>query len=163
MVALCVFRTLTGPKAYLDHLVVAPEWQRRGIGRALVGRAIQEARASGASRIDLTASDRKVAVRSISRLAFRSGTRGPSGFRCEAGGALAGLDRRALLRAQTSVLGPRGVLSRSLSVSASVSLIRSPARHITTISPRNRMPMRAITGVAHSERTISSTVGGSAG
>ena len=32
MVTLCVFRTLTGPKAYLDHLVVAPEWQRRGSG-----------------------------------------------------------------------------------------------------------------------------------
>jgi GNAT superfamily N-acetyltransferase len=35
MVTLCVFRTLTGTKAYLDHLVVAPEWRRRGIGRAL--------------------------------------------------------------------------------------------------------------------------------
>src|SRR5688500_15085893 len=39
MVTLCVFRTLTGPKACLDHLVVAPDWRRRGIGRALVRHA----------------------------------------------------------------------------------------------------------------------------
>jgi ribosomal protein S18 acetylase RimI-like enzyme len=63
MVTLCVLRTLTGPKAYLDHLVVAPGRRRRGIGRALVLHAIEEARASGASRIDLTAGDRKQAGR----------------------------------------------------------------------------------------------------
>ncbi len=40
IVTLCVFRTLTGPKAYLDHLVVAPDCRRRGIGRALVEFAI---------------------------------------------------------------------------------------------------------------------------
>jgi len=32
MVTLCVFRTLTGPKAFLDHLVVAHDLRRRGIG-----------------------------------------------------------------------------------------------------------------------------------
>jgi GNAT superfamily N-acetyltransferase len=59
MVTLCVFQTLTGTKAFLDHLVVAPERRRQGVGRALVQHAIDQARAAGASRIDLTAGDRK--------------------------------------------------------------------------------------------------------
>jgi ribosomal protein S18 acetylase RimI-like enzyme len=72
MVTLCIFRTLTGPKAYLDHLVVAPGWRRRGIGRALVRHAIEQARASGASRIDLTANDQKQAGRALyESLGFR--------------------------------------------------------------------------------------------
>jgi GNAT superfamily N-acetyltransferase len=72
MVTLCVFRTLTGPKAYLDHLVVASDWRRRGIGRALVQHAIEQARAAGASRIDLTAGDAKEAGRALYQsLGFR--------------------------------------------------------------------------------------------
>src|SRR4051812_45573736 len=59
MVTLCVFTTLTGPKAHLDHLVVAPAWRQRGIGRALVRHAVEQARAAGASRVDLTANDTK--------------------------------------------------------------------------------------------------------
>src|SRR3954447_2472936 len=55
MVTLCMFATLTGPKAFVDHLVVAPESRRQGMGRALVQHAIAHARAAGASRIDLTA------------------------------------------------------------------------------------------------------------
>jgi ribosomal protein S18 acetylase RimI-like enzyme len=66
-VTLCVFRTLTGPKAYLDHLVVAPDWRRRGIGRALVEHAIEQARSAGASRIDLTANDEKQPGRALYR------------------------------------------------------------------------------------------------
>ena len=59
MVTLCVFTTLTGPKAFLDHLVVAPDSRRRGIGRALLEHAIERARDAGASRIDLTANRSK--------------------------------------------------------------------------------------------------------
>jgi ribosomal protein S18 acetylase RimI-like enzyme len=61
------FRTLTGPKAYLDHLVVASDWRRRGIGRALLEYAIEQARAAGASRIDLTANTEKQAGRALYR------------------------------------------------------------------------------------------------
>ena len=67
MVTLCVFRTLTGPKACLDHLVVAPDQRRRGIGRVLVEHAIEQADAAGASRIDLTAGDGKDAGRALYR------------------------------------------------------------------------------------------------
>ncbi len=65
MVTLCVFRTLTGPKAYLDHLVVAPDSRRRGIGRALLRHAIEQAEEAGASRIDLTAREEKQAGRAL--------------------------------------------------------------------------------------------------
>jgi ribosomal protein S18 acetylase RimI-like enzyme len=72
MVTLCVFTTLTGPKTYLDHLVVAPHWRRRGIGRALVEYAIEQAEAAGASRIDLTANAEKQAGHALYRsLGFR--------------------------------------------------------------------------------------------
>jgi ribosomal protein S18 acetylase RimI-like enzyme len=67
MVTLCVFMTLTGPKAYLDHLVVTPDSRGQGVGRALVQHAIQQARAAGASRIDLTANMEKQAGRALYR------------------------------------------------------------------------------------------------
>jgi hypothetical protein len=52
--------------------------------------------------------------------------------------------------------------SRSLSFSASTSLIRSPARHSTTISPRSRTPS-GLAPAARMTTTISSTAGGSGG
>jgi ribosomal protein S18 acetylase RimI-like enzyme len=72
MVTLCVFRTLTGPKAYLDHLVVAPGCRRWGIGRALTRHAIEQAAAAGAARVDLTAHREKAAGRALyESLGFR--------------------------------------------------------------------------------------------
>ncbi len=65
MVTLCVFTTPTGRKAYLDHLVVAPESRGHGIGRALVEYAIRQAREAGASRIDLTANAEKQPGRTL--------------------------------------------------------------------------------------------------
>jgi ribosomal protein S18 acetylase RimI-like enzyme len=80
MVTLCVFSTLTGPKACLDDLVVAPAWRRRGIARALMENAIEQARAAGASRIDLTANTEKQAGRTVYRsLGFQE--RGTASFR----------------------------------------------------------------------------------
>lgn len=67
MVTLCIYTTLTGAKANLDHLVVAPEARRRGIGRALMEYAIERARAAGASRVDLTARDTKQAAHGLYR------------------------------------------------------------------------------------------------
>jgi ribosomal protein S18 acetylase RimI-like enzyme len=67
MVTLCVFTTLTGEKAYLDHLVVAPQWRRSGIGRALVQYAVERAKDAGASRVDLTANATKQAGHGLYR------------------------------------------------------------------------------------------------
>ncbi len=52
--------------------------------------------------------------------------------------------------------------SRSLSANASASLIRSPARHSTTIRPRSLTPSRS-SPAARMTAMISSTVGGSGG
>lgn len=65
MVTLCVFTTLTGRKAFLDHLVVDPGFRRRGIGRELVRYAIVQAQNAGATRIDLTANTSKRAGRAL--------------------------------------------------------------------------------------------------
>lgn len=67
MVTLCIYTTLTGVKAYLDHLVVAPESQRSGIGRALMEYAIGCAKDAGACRVDLTARASKQAAHALYR------------------------------------------------------------------------------------------------
>ena len=65
MVTVCLFTTLTGKKAYLDHLVVARSWRARGVARQLMQHAIDIATTAGASRFDLTASDEKMAARTL--------------------------------------------------------------------------------------------------
>jgi len=65
MVTVCVFTTLTGKKAYLDHLVVAGDWRRRGVARRLMRHAIAVATSAGASRLELTASAEKVAAQAL--------------------------------------------------------------------------------------------------
>ena len=65
MVTLCIYTTLTGVKAYLDHLVVIPESRGIGIGRALVEYAIERARDADASRVDLTARATKQAAHAL--------------------------------------------------------------------------------------------------
>jgi GNAT superfamily N-acetyltransferase len=65
MVTVCVFTTLTGTKGDLDHLVVARNWRRRGVARHLMRHAIDIATTAGASRLDLTANDEKVAARTL--------------------------------------------------------------------------------------------------
>lgn len=67
MVTLCVYTTLTGAKAYLDHLVVVPDSQRSGVGRALVEYAVERAKHAGASRVDLTANDTKQGAQALYR------------------------------------------------------------------------------------------------
>ena len=67
MVTLCVYTTLTGVKAYLDHLVVAPDSRGIGIGRALVEYAIERARDADASRVDFTARATKQASHALYR------------------------------------------------------------------------------------------------
>ena len=72
MVTVCVFTTLTGRKAFLDHLVVAGDRRRRGIARELVRHAVAVATAAGASRLDLTAGAGKEPARALYRsLGFR--------------------------------------------------------------------------------------------
>ena len=65
MVTVCAFTTLTGRKAFVDHLVVARDWRRRGVARLLMRHAIEVADAAGASRIDLSANHSKSAARAL--------------------------------------------------------------------------------------------------
>lgn len=59
------FHHAEGKKAYVDHLVVARAWRRRGVARQLMRHAIDVAATAGASRLDLTASYEKVAARAL--------------------------------------------------------------------------------------------------
>jgi GNAT superfamily N-acetyltransferase len=45
--------TVQGSDAVLEHLWMEPEWMGLGIGRALLGHAIESARAQGATRLEI--------------------------------------------------------------------------------------------------------------
>jgi ribosomal protein S18 acetylase RimI-like enzyme len=66
--------------AYLEELYVVPERRGRGLGRALLEAAMQEARDRGATRIDLTTSVDDVAARALYESAgFTNREGGPDG------------------------------------------------------------------------------------
>jgi hypothetical protein len=89
--------------------------------------------------------------------AARSASHGPSAVHPHA--SIPTWRRRSFLPCLTKT-NPR-CSSRSVSVSDSASLIRSPARHSTTINPLRRLPYRAW-AAWRMTAMISSTVGGSA-
>lgn len=60
-----------GDKLHLQSLAVDPAWQRRGIGRALIARAVELARSRGASRLSLYTVVETGNVQVFERLGFR--------------------------------------------------------------------------------------------
>jgi ribosomal protein S18 acetylase RimI-like enzyme len=54
IVGVCVLET-HGTRALLEHVWIAPEYQGRGIGRALVERALDAAASAGLERVDVQA------------------------------------------------------------------------------------------------------------
>ncbi len=68
---LVVFSAPTGARAWIEDVVVAPATRGRGIGAALVGEALQRARAAGSRTVDLTSRpSREAANRLYVRLGF---------------------------------------------------------------------------------------------
>jgi GNAT superfamily N-acetyltransferase len=64
--------SIEGPTARLHHVMVVPERQRRGIGRALMATAIEWARSSGYVRLILnTTSEQEAAVLFYAGLGFQ--------------------------------------------------------------------------------------------
>jgi ribosomal protein S18 acetylase RimI-like enzyme len=72
--------TSPGLECYLAELYVAPEQRGRGLGRALMNAAIDEARARGADYMDLGTSEDDVAARALyESLGFINREGGPDG------------------------------------------------------------------------------------
>lgn len=69
-----------GQECYLAELYVAPQKRGRGLGRALLVAAIDEARSRGADTMDLGTSESDVAARNLyESLGFVNRERGPDG------------------------------------------------------------------------------------
>jgi GNAT superfamily N-acetyltransferase len=65
-----------GPFARITALVVAEDRRRRGIGRALIARATEQAIAEGCERIELTSADRRTDAHAFYRdLGFEEASR----------------------------------------------------------------------------------------
>ena len=68
---LVVFRAPTGPRAWIEDVVVAPATRGRGIGEQLVLEALRRAKAAGSRTVDLTSRpSREAANRLYVRLGF---------------------------------------------------------------------------------------------
>ncbi len=72
---LVVFRAPTGPRAWIEDVVVDTSTRGQGIGAALVGEALARATAAGARTVDLTSRpSRQAANRLYLRLGFEQRT-----------------------------------------------------------------------------------------
>ncbi len=67
---LVVFEAPTGPRAWIEDVVVSPQARGRGIGAALVDEALDRARAAGSRTVDLTS---RPSRESANRLYLRMG------------------------------------------------------------------------------------------
>ncbi|MGA2520218.1 MAG: GNAT family N-acetyltransferase [Acidimicrobiales bacterium] len=68
---LVVFSAPTGPRAWIEDVVVAPDTRGRGIGASLVNEALARAQAAGCRTVDLTSRpSRQAANRLYLRLGF---------------------------------------------------------------------------------------------
>jgi len=75
-----LFRTVAGESELL-LLAVAPDHQRRGVGRLLLEQFVDHARAAGASRVHLEVRDGNSAVRMYRRAGFEPAGRRPNYYR----------------------------------------------------------------------------------
>lgn len=75
-----LFRTVVG-EAELLLLAVAPDYQRRGIGRLLLEQFVERARASGATRVHLEVRDGNPAVQMYRLAGFEPAGRRPNYYR----------------------------------------------------------------------------------
>jgi ribosomal protein S18 acetylase RimI-like enzyme len=72
---LVVFRAPTGPRAWIEDVVVDTSTRGQGIGAALVGEALERATSAGARTVDLTSRpSREAANRLYVRLGFEQRT-----------------------------------------------------------------------------------------
>jgi ribosomal protein S18 acetylase RimI-like enzyme len=72
MLTLALFRTPTGPRAWIEDVVVDQRARGRGLGEALTREAVRLATQNGTVRVDLTSAPRRVAAnRLYEKLGFR--------------------------------------------------------------------------------------------